>query len=89
MNRRKEMYVIPGLTKEAAEAITKQRRKVEQVAQTTNDAQKVTLKKKSKGKAPQKEGDISFNSVKGIFFRFINNLGFLLFRKQEPKSTTG
>ncbi|VDO05728.1 unnamed protein product [Rodentolepis nana] len=55
MNRKKEMYVIPGLSKEDAEAITNQRKKAGSVGLLVNASQQIaSKKKKSKGNPTHK-----------------------------------
>ncbi|VUZ54031.1 unnamed protein product [Hymenolepis diminuta] len=46
MNKKKEMYVIPGLSKEDAEAITNQRKKSGSVGLPANISQQISSKKK-------------------------------------------
>ncbi|KAM3173930.1 hypothetical protein ACTXT7_011585 [Hymenolepis weldensis] len=56
MNKKKEMYVIPGLSKEDAEAITNQRKKSGSVGLPTNISHQISSKrKKSKGNAAQND----------------------------------
>ncbi|KAM7537829.1 hypothetical protein Aperf_G00000075320 [Anoplocephala perfoliata] len=56
INEKREMFVIPGLSKEDAAAITNQRKKAESGVIPTSPSQSSSKKKKSKGKVASIEG---------------------------------